>query len=270
MEILPAGWPPLMLKSPLRRSAVRRRAAPRSTLARSVLARSAAVRSVVAVAALTVAACSTEPATLELRGDTMGTGYAIRIVAPAGGSMLPLEPMRDRIAARLEDIEDRFSTYREDSEVSRFNAHPGQDWFSVSLAFLDVLRHGNAISELSGGAFDMTVSPLVELWGFGAAGRSGGIPAREVIDRLLPATGYTLLELRETPPAVRRTHPGVQLDFSAIAKGYAVDEIWRLLAEEGLSAYTVEIGGEVRTRGRRADREDWSIGIVNPDRNGRS
>ena len=170
----------------------------------------------------------------------------------------------DRIAARVEYLENRFSTYRENSEISRFNAHPGQDWFSVSPAFLDVLRHGIAISELSGGAFDMTVSPLVELWGFGAGGHSGRVPPREAIDRLLPATGYTLLELRETPPAVRRTHPGVQLDFSAIAKGYAVDEIWRLLAEEGLSAYTVEIGGEVRTRGRRADGRDWSIGIVNP------
>ena len=213
---------------------------------------------------LTLAACSREPATLELNGYAMGTGYRIKVVAPAESSTVPLEPLRERIAAYLEDQENRFSTYRRDSEVSRFNAHPGQDWFAVSPAFLELLEQGIEISELSRGAFDMTVGPLVELWGFGAGGGTGRIPPREALDALSAATGFTHLELRGAPPAVRRTRAGVRLDFSAIAKGYAVDGLWRLLGESGLTAYVVELGGEVRTRGRGADGEDWSIGIEDP------
>lgn len=219
---------------------------------------------IVAVA-LTTVGCSTEPATLELRGNAMGTGYEIKVVAPGEGSILPLDLVRERIAARLEDIEDRFSTYRENSEISRFNAHSGQGWFSISPEFLEVLRLGIAMSELTGGAFDPTVAPLVELWGFGTTDRSDRVPPGEAVDRLLSATGHTHLELREAPPAVRRTHTGVQLDLSAVAKGHAVDEIWKLLADAGLSAFTVELGGEVRSRGQRADGRDWSIGIENPD-----
>ena len=245
MNILPAGWPPSI---------------PGNTRRRSI-----ATRYTIAAFALTVAACAPEPATLELRGNAMGTGYSIRIVAPNSGSTLPLDPLRDRIAAHLEDLEDRFSTYRQDSEVSRFNAYPGQDWFSVSPVFLEVLRQGIAISQLSDGAFDMTVGPLVELRGFAAGDRTGLIPPRHAIEALLAATGFAYLEMRDTPPAVRRTRPGVQLDLSGIAKGYAVDELSRLLGEAGFSAYMVEIGGEVRSRGHRADGEDWAVGIEDPD-----
>ena len=221
-----------------------------------------------ALAAVILAACAAEPDTLELRGLTMGTAYTVRVVRPSDGLSLTLDRLGEDIAARLDEIEDRFSTYRPDSEVSRFNAHRGREWFSVSPDFLDVLKQGIAVSELSGGAFDITVGPLVELWGFGAGGQAHRIPQRDALDGLLAATGSVHLQWRESPPAVRRTRPGVQLDFSAIAKGYAVDEIWTLLFEAGVSAYLVEIGGEVRTLGRRADGRDWSIGIESPDGTG--
>ena len=265
---------------------------------------------------LMLAACGNEPETLEMRGRTMGTSYSVRIVAPADGSPVALDPLRQRVAARLEKLDNLFSTYRPDSEVSRFNAHPGLEWFGVSPDFLAVLEQSVAVSQLTGGAFDATVGPLVELWGFGASGEAGRIspgeadldpaseasrmpvgdaggmssgaaggvsggaaggmlrvdatrlPPREAVERLLAATGFTHLQIRESPPAVRRLRPGVQVDFSGIAKGYAVDEVWNLLSEAGLSGYLVEIGGEVRTRGMRADGRDWSIGIDSPDRTG--
>ena len=198
----------------------------------------------------------------------MGTVYSVRIVVPPGDSGLALEGLGERIADRLDELEDHFSTYRPDSEISRFNAFPGQDWFPVSPVFLDVFRQARSISELSGGAFDPTVGPLVELWGFGAGGDAGRIPEQEDLEQLLPSAGFAHLQLRESPPAVRRIRPGVQLDFSAIAKGFAVDEVWDLLSVAGLSDYLVEIGGEVRTRGMRGDGRDWSIGIENPDRTG--
>lgn len=215
-----------------------------------------------------LAGCENKPETLELRGQTMGTTYAVRIVAPADGSADSLESLGQRVAARLEDLENVFSTYRPESEVSRFNAHPGQEWFGVSPDFLDVLEQAVAVSQLSGGAFDATVGPLVDSWGFGPGDAPGRIPDQEVLDRLLSATGFDFLQWRETSPAVRRTRPGVQLDFSAIAKGYAVDRIWELLSESGVEAYLVEVGGEVRTHGRRADGRDWSIGVDSPDGSG--
>ena len=219
-------------------------------------------------ATVMLASCGGERETLELRGRTMGTSYSIRIVDAADASAVSLESLRQRVATRLEDLEDVFSTYRPESEVSRFNARPGQGWFGVSRDFLEVLDQAMTVSQLTGGAFDATVGPLVDLWGFGAGDASGRIPDPEVLDRLLSATGFEYLQWRESPPAVRRTQPGVQLDFSAIAKGYAVDRIWELLSEAGLAAYLVEVGGEVRTRGRRADGRGWSVGVENPDGSG--
>ena len=198
----------------------------------------------------------------------MGTAYSVRIVVPPDEPDLNLEGLSDQIAVRLDELEDHFSTYRPDSEISRFNAFPGQEWFPVSAVFLDVFGQTRYVSELSGGAFDPTVSPLVELWGFGAGGASGRIPEPEELEKLLASTGFTHLQFRDSPPAVQRLRSGVQLDFSAIAKGYAVDEVWHLLSEAGLSDYLVEIGGEVRTRGVRADGRDWSIGIESPDGSG--
>lgn len=217
---------------------------------------------------LMLTACGNEPETLDLRGRTMGTSYSVRIVAPPGDSPVALEALRQRVAARLEGLDNLFSTYRPDSEVSRFNAQPGVEWFGVSPDFLAVLEQSVSVSQLTGGAFDATVGPLVVLWGFGAGETSERIPDPEEVGRLLQATGSGHLQWRESPPAVRRTRLGVRLDFSAIAKGYAVDRIWELLSEAGLQDYLVEVGGEVRTRGRPADGRDWSIGIENPDGSG--
>ena len=213
-----------------------------------------------AVAAI-LSACAGEPETFELTGHTMGTGYSVKVVS--GNDAPPLEPLARRIAERLATLDDRFSTYRATSEISRFNAQPGLEWFEISRPVLEVLSRGMTISELSDGAFDMTVAPLVARWGFGPDGSPGTIPPQSEIDALLAATGFEHLEIRDSPPGVRRTRPGVRLDLSAIAKGFAVDRICELLDGAGLTAYTVEIGGEVRTRGLRADGGDWMIGIEN-------
>jgi len=215
-----------------------------------------------AVVIALLGACAGETEMLELAGSTMGTGYSVKVARPP--ESLPLEPLGDRIAERLEALEDQFSTYRDSSEISRFNAHVGEEWFEISPDFRNVLMRGLAISELSNGAFDMTVGPLVELWGFGASGTTNAVPPQAEIDSLLDATGFDSVEVRASPPAVRRTLTGLKLDFSAIAKGFAVDEICALLDRAGLTAYMVEVGGEVRSRGKRVDGDDWMIGIENP------
>ena len=194
----------------------------------------------------------------------MGTSYSVKLVAPVEPSRL--DETATNIRARLEALDERLSTFRETSEVSRFNADPGTDWFAVSAETVFILRQGIEVSALSGGAFDMTVGPLVDLWGFGPAGEPTRVPAQAEIDALLASTGYELLQIRASPPAVRRTRPGVKIDVSAIAKGYAVDELTVVLdnAGAGVSAYLVEIGGEVRARGVKTDGADWRIAVESP------
>jgi len=192
----------------------------------------------------------------------MGTSYSVKLVAPV--EPLRLDETATNIRARLEELDERLSTFRETSEVSRFNADPGTDWFAVSAETVFILRQGIEVSALSGGAFDMTVGPLVDLWGFGPVGEPTRVPAQVEIDALLASTGYELLQIRASPPAVRRTRPGVQIDLSAIAKGYAVDELTVVLDNAGVGAYLVEIGGEVRARGVKMDGTAWRIAVESP------
>ncbi len=192
----------------------------------------------------------------------MGTSYSVKLVAPVETSRL--DETATNIRARLEELDERLSTFRETSEVSRFNADPGTDWFAVSAETVFILRQGIEVSALSGGAFDMTVGPLVDLWGFGPVGEPTRVPAQVEIDALLASTGYELLQIRASPPAVRRTRPGVQIDLSAIAKGYAVDELTVVLDNAGVGAYLVEIGGEVRARGVKMDGTAWRIAVESP------
>jgi thiamine biosynthesis lipoprotein len=192
----------------------------------------------------------------------MGTSYSVKLVAPVEPSRL--DETATNIRVRLEELDERLSTFRETSEVSRFNRYPGADWFTVSEETAFILHTGAAVSERSEGAFDMTVGPLVNLWGFGPDGQPERIPEQAEIDALLRTTGYELFRVRVSPPAVRRLRPGVQIDLSAIAKGYAVDELAVLLENAGVDAYLVEIGGEVRARGVKADDSDWKIAIESP------
>ena len=192
----------------------------------------------------------------------MGTSYSVKLVAPVEPSRL--DETATNIRARLEELDERLSTFRETSEVSRFNRYPGTDWFAVSEETAFILHTGTVVSDRSEGAFDMTVGPLVNLWGFGPDGQPERLPTQGEIDALLAITGFESLDVRNSPPAVRRLRPGVQIDLSAIAKGYAVDELAVLLEMAGVDAYLVEIGGEVRARGVKSDGSDWKIAVESP------
>jgi thiamine biosynthesis lipoprotein len=160
------------------------------------------------------------------------------------------------------------STYLPDSEVSRFNSSDQTEWFDVSRETVEVVSRAREISELSDGAFDITVGPLVALWNFGAASKGEAefqLPSEEQIKATLANVGYQKLELRMLPPAIRKSNGQLQIDLSAIAKGYAVDAIVDVLESNGCSSFMVEIGGEVRARGSRPDGEGWRIGIESPD-----
>ena len=195
-------------------------------------------------------------------GPIMGTTYSVRVVSlPATAD---LDTLASDVHATLVDIESRMSTYRPDSELSRFNRYEGTEWFAITAETLAVVSAALQVSALTGGAFDITVGPLVNLWGFGADGDREAPPTPEEIERERRRTGFDRLELRSAPPAIRKTRPDVYVDLSAIAKGYAVDQVAELLEAQGIDNYLVEVGGEVRGRGHNRLGERWRIAIERP------
>ncbi len=209
-------------------------------------------------------------------GSIMGTGYGVRVATPsvsvgsASRARLP-----ELVHKTLMEVDALMSTWRPRSEISLFNARTDDHWQRMAPATFQVLTHALQTSEQSQGAFDPSVGPLVDLWGFGAAagidvitrsleGEAGSHPADESISRTLAHVGYKHLELDSGRQAIRKHDPNIRLDLSGIAKGYAVDRVAMLLDEYGVSDYLVEIGGEIRTRGVKADGSDWQVAIEQP------
>ena len=203
------------------------------------------------------------PAVHVFEGPTMGTTFAVRVVAGdldderAAG-------LRRAVERTLAGVDERMSTYRPESEVSRFNRARTTDPFPVSADTLAVLRHALEISELSGGAFDVTVGPLVDAWGFGPAGEPAALPAGRDIDRLRRRVGFRHLRIDPAASSIRKLVPALSCDLSALAKGYAVDRVADRLHAEGIDSYLVEVGGEVRAAGRSPRGDAWRVGIERP------
>ena len=206
-----------------------------------------------------IAACEDQaPGLVTLKGPTMGTTYSIKVV----GAELDRDALQRRVDQQLAAINATFSTYLDDSELSLINRSPRQQ-LSVSETMVFLLTMSQQIFELSGGAFDVTVGPLVNLWGFGPTGPMNGIPSEAELQVALSQTGFG----RVGVDGRQLQRPAsIYLDFSAIAKGYAVDEIARLLESSGAGDYLIEIGGEVKAKGRNSRGTGWVIGIEAPDR----
>ncbi len=196
-----------------------------------------------------------------ISGKTMGTTYHIKVVA---GIFSPVSGLKEKIDNRLQAINKSMSTYIKDSEVSRFNkSRRVGEPFYVSDDLWRVITVGKTLYRLTEGAWDGTVNPLVNLWGFGAEEKKKPFPAKHEIDNLLTDIGFDKIEVSEKPYLVKR-RASVSLDFGSIAKGYAVDEVSRLIHKSGIEQYLVEIGGEVSASGYRADGNPWRVGINVP------
>jgi thiamine biosynthesis lipoprotein len=207
---------------------------------------------------------------IHLNGATMGTTYSIKVVIPDGREAAgPDESFDGQVLKReieeiLFTINRLMSTYMQESELSRFNRSRKTDWFKISSDTFKVLAQAMQISERSNGAFDITVGPLVNLWGFGPVKRQQKIPENKEIEEVLKFVGYQMLEIRHQPPAIRKMAAGMYCDLSAIAKGFAVDRVAEYLQSRLIRNYMVEIGGEVRTQGKNQDNRWWRIGIAVP------
>ena len=194
----------------------------------------------------------------------MGTQYSIQLVAANPDAALAAD-----IEAELDRVEALMSTYRDDSIVNRFNASPDTGWFTVPGPLCEVVAEAIDVSVRSGGAFDITLSPLVDLWGFGPGGGGGQPPPADRIEALLDESGYDKLETDCGLPALRKASASLRIDLSAVGKGRGVDDVATLLEARGIADYLVEIGGEVRARGHKPGGEPWRIAVEAPLREAR-
>lgn len=214
------------------------------------------------LAAGAVAGCGRSAHAATIRGLTMGTRYAVDLAAPVD------DAARARLAALIEAelaaINRAMSTYDPRSELSAFNQRQDLRWVPASPGLLEVLESAERISRASQGAFDATVGPLVELWGFGPQYRTQRVPDDAAIAELRASVGYRLVQTDRSAAAIRKTHPRTKVDLSAIAKGYGVDRVAGILDRQGVADYLVEIGGEFRARGNAATGSPWRIAIERP------
>lgn len=200
---------------------------------------------------------------LHLTGNTMGTYYSVKVVG-AGDSQA--EVLQAEIDRRLELVNDQMSTYREHSELSRFNQYRDLAPFKVSSDTAKVVTAALQLGRDSNDALDVTVGPLVNLWGFGPDARPTHIPTDEQLAETKAETGLAYLSVitRADGDYLQKSLPGLYVDLSSIAKGFGVDVVSEYLSEQGLTNHLVEIGGEVRTSGLNAHGQDWRIAVEKP------
>jgi len=226
------------------------------------VARGVARRGALAVfmALLSFASIATATDVRRFEGETMGTTWSVNAVLPDGADDRAIER---GIQAEVDRVVAQMSTYEPDSDLSRFNRAPAGTWQTLPPEFFAVLRYALGLAKYSGGAYDPTVGPLVNLWGFGPDRRPHEPPDAAAIAAARARVGWSKIRLDEA--GHRAFQPGgVYVDLSSVAKGFGVDQVARFLDRSGVRAYLVEVGGELRAHGRKPDGTPWHVGIERP------
>lgn len=195
-----------------------------------------------------------------LQGRTMGTTYNIKVVATA--EEVEALQLHAKINAALKQVNQEMSTYIPDSEISRFNKSTSLEPIEISDGFARVLAESIRLGELSGGKLDITVGPLVNLWGFGPELRPETVPSDELLASTRARVGLRNLHLNANQ--LSKDIPNLYVDLSTTAKGYGVDKIAELIEANGIYNYLVEIGGEMRLKGFKHTGELWAVAIEKP------
>ncbi|MGA6096652.1 FAD:protein FMN transferase [Stutzerimonas marianensis] len=194
----------------------------------------------------------------------MGSTYTVKYVAHA--DVPAREQLQREIETILADIDQQMSTYRSDSDIEVFNALPAGACKSMPAGILELVEAGQRLSDDSDGAFDLTVEPLLNLWGFGPQGRGEVVPTAEQIADTMQRVGQRHLRIDGEQLC---KDAAVEVDFNSIAAGYAVDKVSASLEAAGVQSYLVEITGELRAEGRKPDGSAWRVAIEAPRDNER-
>jgi len=221
--------------------------------------------SIIFILLLGYISCSNQPSQIELSGFTMGTTYNIKII-PEKDSILSTKLIKQNIDSVLISVNYQMSTYLFDSEITQFNNHESTTSFTVSNDFSLVVERALHWSKLTDGAFDITIVPLLYLWGFGPgqASELGDIfPEDNAVQKRRTHVGYEKLTTNKY--YLQKKDPFIKIDLNAIAKGFGVDAVYSFLESIGMNNIMVEIGGEVRTKGENRKNEPWMIAVETPD-----
>lgn len=202
-----------------------------------------------------LSACQKENNYTSLNGHTMGTTYRVTLEQPS----TKIKPLKNLIDQKLDKINQLMSTYINDSELSKFNALQSTECQKLSKETLFVIKSAVNVANQTQGKFDVTLAPLIEIWGFDKKNTKNKIPSQTVITNLLKQTGSNKLHFGTQ--CIAKESPNLSVNLSAIAKGYAVDEIAKLIHQQGINNYLVEIGGEVANMGVNVKGKPWTIAI---------
>ena len=208
---------------------------------------------------MTACSPSKKDQALVLSGPIMGTSYRISLVVEQNVEQSALS---DELLKIMQSVDAAMSTYKHDSEISRFNRTAVDEPFALSDQTAAVVSEALQLYEFTQGYFDITVGPLVNAWGFGSRGQITTRPAPRTLDKLKKIIGSDKLRLENGSLTKLVEH--LSIDLSAIAKGYAVDQLAEFLEQRGIANYLVEIGGELRAAGRNIDQQIWRVGIERP------
>ena len=198
-----------------------------------------------------------------LSGRTMGTTYTVKIVAELEEAVQ--RELSTLVEERLEDVNQRMSTYIDDSELMLWNRAPAEEPVAVSSDLFAVMQAAVEVGRRSGGAYDITVGPVINAWGFGPEGFDLENVDEKKIEALRQRIGYEKLLLDGADSTITRLRDDLEVDLSSIAKGYAVDRVLEALEEKGFARIWVEVGGEIRAKGTHPTGRAWRVGIERPD-----
>ena len=198
----------------------------------------------------------------EISGQTMGTFYTVKLIS---GKKESPRFWKTRIDTLLKKVNKKFSMYDPGSELSAFNREPANRRIRLSRDFYAILTTAKELHRMTGGAWDGTLKPLVDLWGFGTQGRADTVPDADEVNRIRAATGFDKITLPGVGAAEKTAD--VTLDLGSIAKGYGVDAVLELVTASGIPDVLVEIGGELAASGKNKKRQPWTVGINRPDKN---
>jgi thiamine biosynthesis lipoprotein len=195
------------------------------------------------------------------QGRSMGTNFSMTLNLPR---LVSSDLIERECRAELERLEQIFSLYRDDSELSRLNAADPKTWHPVSTDLARVTARALELSQITGGAFDPTIGPLIRVWRLHEVADTWKPPTADAIAAARERVGARWIEVRLDPPAVRKQLDGIELDLNSLVEGWAIDHLIALMRDRGVENALVELGGEFRAIGTRPDREPWTVGLEDP------
>ncbi|MGD0961343.1 MAG: FAD:protein FMN transferase [Methylomonas sp.] len=209
---------------------------------------------------LILAGCEHRNAELLIEGSAQGTSYHIKIVPTE--RPVDVDALHKQVEDLLQDIDQKLSNYRDDSEISIFNQRKTVEWQKVSPEIVELVEIAGQVYERTQGCYDLTIKPLFDLWGFSK--HENRIPSQDEIKSALAHVGMFRLETSMSQSSMRKLDPEVQIDLSSIAQGYTVGALAKSLEAQGVRNYLVEVGGEMKVKGRNGKGNAWRVAIEKP------